>query len=36
MIEIIIHQFSGNAGWYIRQDDGSIIREGFVLGNNPN
>lgn len=36
MIEIVIHQSSGNAGWYIRQDDGSIIREGFVLGNNPN
>lgn len=36
MIEIVIHQSSGNAGWYIRHDDGSVIREGFVLGNNPN
>lgn len=36
MIEIVIHQSSGNAGWYIRQDGGLIIREGVVLGNNPN
>lgn len=36
MVEIVIHQSSGNAGWYIRQADESIIREGFVLGDNPN
>ncbi|MDE6084646.1 MAG: ribonuclease HI [Muribaculaceae bacterium] len=36
MIEIVIHQSSGNAGWYIKQADGSIVREGFVLGDNPN
>ena len=36
MIEIVIHQPSGNAGWYIRQEDGSITREGYVLGDNPN
>ncbi len=36
MIEIVIHQSSGNAGWYIRQADGSITREGYVLGDNPN
>lgn len=36
MVEIVIHQSSGNAGWYVRQADDSIIREGFVLGDNPN
>ena len=36
MIEIVIHQSSGNAGWYIKQADGSITREGYVLGDNPN
>lgn len=36
MIEIVIHQSRGNAGWYIRLEDGSTTREGFVLGNNPN
>lgn len=36
MIEIVIHQSSGNAGWYIRQADGTIVREGYVLGDNPN
>lgn len=36
MTEIVIHQSSGNAGWYIRQADGTIVREGYVLGDNPN
>lgn len=36
MVEIVIHQSGGNAGWYIKQSDGSISKEGFVLGNNPN
>ena len=36
MIEIVIHQSNGNAGWYAKQADGSRIREGYVLGNNPN
>lgn len=36
MIEIVIHQSSGNAGWYIKRADGLITREGYVLGDNPN
>lgn len=36
MTEIVIHQSNGNAGWFIRQTNGTIIRKGFVVGSNPN